>query len=474
MVLAMAGLAVAGVLTLRELHLAEIGRVCGPGGGCDRVLASRYAHVAGVPVALLGVGYYAVTLVVWAVAMALATGKGRRAVSMAALAWAVVGTLASVVFMVLQVAVIRALCPLCTTSAAVCLVAFVLALWLARRRDWDRQPVAAVVVPVLVLGFGVLGWMTASRSQGQGGGGGGDEVVARVGQTPVTRAEMEKDIGGRLRGIAWQTYRTEKEWVDQYLADAVIQREAGQRGLSPADLIEKEVDEPVRKQVEQYLATKAKDVPKEELALVRQQARIQFKADRAEAFVDGLKRKYDARTYLAPPEIREEDLAPDLGWRRGPKDAPARIVIFSDFACPYCADMSTVLDRVMAKFPGKVSVVYRYLPLEEHYRSQDAAVAAECAGRQGKFWEYHDALMKHDGRLGGVNFIETATSLGIDEKKYLACLNSEAGPEQVRRSVTQAQSIGIETTPAVFLNGKRIGGAVSFEELSGRIEQLVR
>jgi predicted DsbA family dithiol-disulfide isomerase/uncharacterized membrane protein len=434
------------------------------------VLGSKYAYVGPVPVALLGVVYYAVTLAVWAWALAVRAGKGRQAAVGAAVGWAVVGLVVSLGLMGLQVAVVRAICPLCTASAGICLVLFVLTLGLARRRDWDRQPVAAVVVPVLVLGLGFLAWMATGRTTERAT----EEVIGRVGDQPITRREMEEDVGGRLRSLAWQRYRTEKEWVDQKLADAVIQREAKARGVTPAQLVETEVNAPVQKQVEAFLTGKTAGVSKEELALARQRARVQFKAQRAEAFVEGLKQKYGARSDLRPPEIREEDLAVNLGWRRGPEEAPARIVIFSDFACPYCAEMAGTIDKVVGAFPGKVSVVYRYLPMEEHYRSEDAAVAAECAGRQGKFWEFHDALMKEEGQLGGVNFLELGKKVGLDEKEYRRCLDGEAAREQVKKSDAQARGIGIETTPGVFLNGKRIGGAVSYEELSRRVGELVK
>ncbi len=157
----------------------------------------------------------------------------------------------------------------------------------------------------------------------------------------------------------------------------------------------------------------------------------------------------------------------------GPEDAPVELVVFSDFECPYCRQFNTSLDllRENEAYHDKVRVVFRHYPLRNiHPQAQKAAEASICAGDQGQFWEYHDALWT-DENLGPETLEQHARLLGLDGEAFAECLNSGRHYEQVQADFEAARDLGLDGTPAVFANGRYLGGAIPLGYL---VEQLDR
>jgi protein-disulfide isomerase len=102
-----------------------------------------------------------------------------------------------------------------------------------------------------------------------------------------------------------------------------------------------------------------------------------------------------------------------------------------------------------------------------------AAQAAECAGTQGRFWEYHDLLFDNQSRLDRENLIAYAERVGIDRAAFLACLDSDPPRQAIARDVAEGMRLGIESTPTIFLNGRTITGAPRADRL-GYANQLER
>jgi protein-disulfide isomerase len=150
-------------------------------------------------------------------------------------------------------------------------------------------------------------------------------------------------------------------------------------------------------------------------------------------------------------------------------DAPVQLVVFSDFQCRFCADLAAVLKRIQTEFPEKVLVAYRYFPIESHDRAMPAAIAAECAAEQGKFWEYHDRLFAERGNLTDSTLLSLATAIGMDLDRFQQCQNSGRAREVVEISRKEAVNLGLEGAPIIALNGRIIGGVVSYEKLRGAV-----
>lgn len=159
---------------------------------------------------------------------------------------------------------------------------------------------------------------------------------------------------------------------------------------------------------------------------------------------------------------------------RGNKNAKITIVEFSDYQCPFCSRFHDTMKQVMAKYPNQVRWVFKHFPLESiHPYARKAALAAECAGEQNKFWEYSDAIYANQASLNDDYLTTAAKNLRLDTKKFGACLSSEKYASKVNADLQQGQGYGVRGTPGSFINGQTIPGAVPFEQVDSMIENLL-
>jgi uncharacterized membrane protein/predicted DsbA family dithiol-disulfide isomerase len=156
-------------------------------------------------------------------------------------------------------------------------------------------------------------------------------------------------------------------------------------------------------------------------------------------------------------------------WSKGPASAPVTIVEFSDFQCPACLQAFKDLHEI-CETRTDVRIVFRHFPLDQscnpqvqhtiHPEACLAACAAECAGAQGKFWPYHDLLFENQSTLSRDNFFRFARELGLDIASFRTCLDAPATIERVRNDVLDGARLAIASTPTLFVNGKRLEGAL--------------
>lgn len=181
----------------------------------------------------------------------------------------------------------------------------------------------------------------------------------------------------------------------------------------------------------------------------------------------------------APPQVSVKD-----DPRLGSVTAKIGIVEFSDYQCFYCRDFHRQqFAQIKKKYidTGVVQFIHKDLPLRIHAQAFPAAVAAHCAGAQGRFWDMHDALFAHQGRLGQGLYPELARQLNLDAVKFSACLDGQAHNQGIGQDVSTARMLGLTGTPS-FLIGKLEGdtltvtrqsrGAPDFDVFAQEIEKL--
>ncbi|WP_051293465.1 DsbA family protein [Pseudoduganella violaceinigra] len=145
---------------------------------------------------------------------------------------------------------------------------------------------------------------------------------------------------------------------------------------------------------------------------------------------------------------------------RGAQDAPVTILVFSAFACQYCAETRAALEQVLAQYPGKVNLVYKHFPLGADAGAYLPHEAALAAGEQGKFWEMHDALFAHQGQLADRTGIEAlARSLHLDPLRFDAALDSRRGAARIQADVAEANALKVQATPTFYIGGYKFEGA---------------
>jgi protein-disulfide isomerase len=155
----------------------------------------------------------------------------------------------------------------------------------------------------------------------------------------------------------------------------------------------------------------------------------------------------------------------------GPANAPITIVEFSDYQCPYCkAWYQQTFDKLMASYPGKIRFVYRDLPLPMHPQAVPAAEAANCAGEQGAYWKFHNALFSGQYSLGRTTYVQYASDLGLDAAAFTACLDDHHTQAEVEADAADAARLGLNGTPSFVINGQVLVGAQPFEQFKAIID----
>jgi len=149
---------------------------------------------------------------------------------------------------------------------------------------------------------------------------------------------------------------------------------------------------------------------------------------------------------------------------KGAEDASVVMVEFADFECPACQMAAPIVDEVVAKHSTELKFVYKNFPLPSHPNSEMAARSSVAAGRQGKFWEMHDALFKHGGPLDRAALDGIARQLGLNAKAFSADLESEAVADLVNQDRKLGEAVELKGTPSIFINGRRFESTAGFKE----------
>lgn len=161
---------------------------------------------------------------------------------------------------------------------------------------------------------------------------------------------------------------------------------------------------------------------------------------------------------------------------KGAATSTVVLVEYLDFECEACGAYYPLVKQLEQEYGDRVTFVARYFPLAGHRNGLPAALAAEAAGRQGKFWEMHDLLFTHQKEWGEKQsptpevFEGFAQELGLDMERFKADVASEAVEERVRRDMESGQTLGVSGTPSFFLNRKKLPNPASIEAFRAALE----
>jgi len=293
------------------------------------------------------------------------------------------------------------------------------------------------------------------------------EVVATVGGAPITMADLETWIKNDLyeRETADKNpsglYDLRSDALDRMIADRLLEAEAKKRNVEVEALLADEsakagavTDDEVKAFYDENKARVGNQTLEQLAPRIREHLAQQARNDAAQAFVADLRKAAGVTVALSQPRVA----VPAEGISRGPADAPVTIIEFSDYQCPFCRRAEPTVKEVLARYPDKVRFVYRHFPLEMHPRARPAAEAAECAGEQGRFWEYHEKVFAGSG-FEESDFERYVVELGLDAEKWKSCRDEGRGKARVDADFAAGQTAGVTGTPAFFVNGIMISGA---------------
>ncbi|MCA9355264.1 thioredoxin domain-containing protein [Candidatus Kaiserbacteria bacterium] len=158
---------------------------------------------------------------------------------------------------------------------------------------------------------------------------------------------------------------------------------------------------------------------------------------------------------------------------KGNVEARVRLVEYSDFQCPSCASFQPIMDQIFEEFSNDVNLEYKHFPLYIHQYARQASVAAEAAGQQGKFFEFHDMLFERQvewssARTPDTLFVQYASELELDIPKFKRHMKSSVLRDKVNTEFEEGRQAGVTGTPTLFLNGE----IMKYDSYQSLIEQV--
>jgi protein-disulfide isomerase len=312
-------------------------------------------------------------------------------------------------------------------------------------------------------------------------------TLASVDGVTITDAQVLKESADDLDSLDLQMLRSKASYerkkhdimeqaLNRLVEEKLFKAEAAKRGITETELVEKEITklikEPTNEQIDAFYEQNKENIrkPKEQ---VIDKIRLYLKKDQQSdirgAFIKKLEKEYRVSRSLKP--VRFEVNAQGSP-SKGPAAASIVLVLFSDFQCPYCRDFNLTIEDVIKKYGDKVRLVFRQFPLTHiHSNAQSAAKASLCAAAQNHFWEMHDSLFRNQDTLTPENIRSWAKKLNLDIDAFNSCLDSDRISAAIQEDIRAGSAAGTDGTPTLFINGRYLGGARSFEEITDIIDE---
>lgn len=308
------------------------------------------------------------------------------------------------------------------------------------------------------------------------------DVLATVGNEKITMSDVRARAGEELDRIETQYQQSKSDMVgaalNTILKEKVLGEEARKSGKTYEQLVQAEAGingtEPSQEEIAAWFVknqsrTGGRSLP--ELTAQIADLLRKEKTTKAEASLQArLAKDYKVAVAFQPYRFEFNNTnAPTMGSDK----APVTLVEFSDFQCPFCNRFAPNLKFINQRYGDKVHIVYRQYPIPAlHPFALKAAEASLCAKEQGKFWELHDEMFKDQTKLAVKDLKASAAALGMNSGKFNQCLDSGRYAEQVQNDMAEGTRIGVNGTPAVFINGVELkGGAVPFDAVVAAIDQ---
>jgi len=177
--------------------------------------------------------------------------------------------------------------------------------------------------------------------------------------------------------------------------------------------------------------------------------------------------EFKAKTFTSE-ELKK--IEGDFGYWIGTSTPKITIVEFSDFACPYCRSSFPKIREISLKYKNDIKYIYRDMPL--HDESASLALAARCAGEQGKFWSMHDKLFQNQGIKNEQDLFALAAQTGVDRNRLEQCYKDKKYLPMIQKDFLDGEELGVEGTPTWFINGNKASGdlpAEAWEEIIGKL-----
>lgn len=305
------------------------------------------------------------------------------------------------------------------------------------------------------------------------------ELSYHYGDKDYSGKDLPAAVRIQLYELDTRVNQQRQEIVDQYILDAWLRDKAKAEGKTPEEYAAKalEVPQPTDKELKKYYDENWERIQKPYKEVKDELLGAVWAEKQQEKLKEVLKQIATENNYkvnLPEFEVPVFEINTTGFPAKGPATAAVTIVEFADFQCPHCKEASEIADKVVAKYPDKVRLVYRHMPINPSGISRKIAAASVCADQQGKFWEYHDLAFKKQEELTDKSGMKLASDLKLDEAKMQTCLDDPKTMEAIDASEAEGRQLGVSGTPSFFVNGKPFRPQLDMEkELTATIESAL-
>ncbi len=259
------------------------------------------------------------------------------------------------------------------------------------------------------------------------------DVLANIGGKQITVKDFDDHNKPQLADFEGNFYDRIKIELEEVVFNSLVSAEAKSLGIGAGDLIAREITDKMR----------------------------EFSNEEREQLESGLRNKlfakYNAKILLEEPAPFVQNVSADDDPAQGNINAPVTVVMFSDFQCPTCASVHPILKKLISGYGSQVRFVVRDFPLMTiHNNAFRAALAANAANAQGKFFEYTEILYKNQDSLGAESLKKYASDAGLNIRQFELDLENEKFAEEVRKDLADGTKYGVSGTPTIFVNGVKV------------------
>jgi protein-disulfide isomerase len=311
------------------------------------------------------------------------------------------------------------------------------------------------------------------------------DVVARWEGGELTMGELRGRMGAEIRNMdiqhALRRYEVQLQALDGMIDEALLEAEMTRLGLGSVEEllvqeIEDQVPEPSEAEILENYDRVVAQVPGATLDAARphivQDLMQRRLSERYGAYIDALRGRVGVTRAFPYPDLPRADVrVTESDPTLGPDDAVVTIVQFAEYQCYFCNRVLPTLDQLRDTYQGKVRIVFKDFPLQNHTQAMPAAIAAHCAGDQEKYWEYNKTLLANQGALARADLLGYAQSLSMDVDSFVECLDSGRFEPVVLGSMEQGQELGVQATPTFFINGLMLSGAQPYDRFASLIDR---
>lgn len=296
-------------------------------------------------------------------------------------------------------------------------------------------------------------------------------IAAVVNGEEITFDQLEAAVRGQIEELESRARQVRQAALNKLIDNLLLEQAARAAGLDISGYLAGTVEsvEVSPEEVDQGYARSQAQFPTVLAAEAKYRIRRTLEDNRRaaalKALLEKLRRQASIRNQLMEDRLALVDFAAQEGPALGDWTAPVTIVEFSDFECPYCRAAQAPLKRILDRWPGRVRLVFRHFPLEQHASALPAARAAVCADRQGRFWEVHDRIFAAPPPLNDSVLRAAAAAGHLNLTDFESCMAGAESLERVRKDILLGRGLDVSGTPAFFVNRRPIASPASLEEV---------